>query len=401
LALVRILILVDCYLPSTKSSAILAHDIALEFATRQHEVTVLTPSETALEEPHVLREGGIELIRVNAGSIKGAPLWLRGINEARLSARIWSRCSKLLLERHFDLVVFYSPTIFFGGLIARLKRQYGCRTYLILRDIFPQWAFDAGILRNRILFWYLKHAEYRQYGVADVIGVQSPANLEYFRERHLDRLFRLEVLYNWMRIGPVPSGHTSHRAQWQLQGKIVLFYGGNLGVAQDCDNLLRLAAGLLKVAPEAHLLLVGEGSELSRLRRVVAEEHLDNVTIRDALPQTEYLDLVSEIDIGLISLDRKLRTQNFPGKLLSYMYAAKPILASINPGNDLKDLLETTGSGLVCINGSDHEFLSLALKLIRDSKLRQSMGGASRVLLEKQFSSSAAADQILRSASVK
>src|SRR5207244_849743 len=120
---------------------------------------------------------------------------------------------------------------------------------------------------------------------------------------------------------------SDHLRRWQLEGKVILFYGGNIGVAQDCDNLLRLARRLGEAATDAHLLLVGEGSEVSRVRRAVALQKLGNVSIQDALSQAEFLRLVESIDIGLVSLDRKLRTQNFPGKILSYMHAGRPILA--------------------------------------------------------------------------
>lgn len=394
----RILLVVDCYLPSTKSSAKLVHDLAEEFAGRGHTTAVVAPDEASPVAPDVRQEGSVEVVRVHAGAIKGAALWRRGLNEARLSSRLWSRCGTYFRGRRFDLVVFYSPTIFLGALVGRLKKLYSCPAYLILRDIFPQWAVDAGVLRKGPAYWYFKLKERRQYAVADVIGVQSPANLDYFRERGWDRFHRLEVLSNWMQVEPVHVKDSEFRRRWGLEGKVVLFYGGNIGVAQDCDNLLRLARGLHDAAPEAQVLLVGEGSEVPRLRRAVAEQGLANVSIYDALPQPEYTRLVPEIDIGLISLDRNLRTQNFPGKMLSYMHAGRPILASINPGNDLRTVLEEASAGLVCLNGEDGAFLDHALRLVRDPELRASMGRASRKLLEERFSVAAAAEQILRAA---
>jgi glycosyltransferase involved in cell wall biosynthesis len=392
---VRILLLVDCYLPSTKSSAKLVHDLAREFVDLGHQVSVVAPDEHAAERPEIRTETGIEVVRVRAGSIKGAGLWRRGWNESRLSSVLWDRNREFFASRTFDRVVFYSPTIFLGALVGRLKRLYRCPSYLILRDIFPQWALDAGVLRKGLVYAYFKHKEYQQYRIADVIGVQSTANLHYFRERGLDRRHRLEVLYNWMRIEHLQESPTNYRARWGLQGKVILFYGGNIGVAQDCDNLVRLARSLQREAPEAHVLLVGEGSEVPRLRRVIADERLPNISIQDSLPQEEYLNLVGSVDIGLISLNRNLRTQNFPGKLLSYMHAGRPVLASINPGNDLKDVLETAGAGLVCLNGDDDALLERARKLLRDRESRESMGRASRKLLEDRFSATAAARQIL------
>jgi glycosyltransferase involved in cell wall biosynthesis len=105
--------------------------------------------------------------------------------------------------------------------------------------------------------------------------------------------------------------------------------------------------------------------------------------------------MLSEFDVGLISLDRNLKTQNFPGKMLGYMYHSMPILASINPGNDLKEILEGRQAGLVCINGEDDLLAAHAHRLVRDEGYRRLLGKNARALLESTFSVSKAAGQIL------
>jgi glycosyltransferase involved in cell wall biosynthesis len=77
------------------------------------------------------------------------------------------------------------------------------------------------------------------------------------------------------------------------------------------------------------------------------------------------------------------------------MYHAKPILASINIGNDLKEMLEDNKAGLVCINGEDELFAAYAGRLVSDKNLRRQLGLNARTLLENTFSVSKAASQIL------
>ena len=105
--------------------------------------------------------------------------------------------------------------------------------------------------------------------------------------------------------------------------------------------------------------------------------------------------MLSEFDVGLISLDHGFKTQNFPGKMLGYMYYSMPMLASINPGNDLKVILEEHEAGLVCINKDDETFAAFARRLLADEALRLRMGRNARALLESTFSVSGAARQIL------
>jgi glycosyltransferase involved in cell wall biosynthesis len=390
---VRILLLVDCYLPSTKSSAKLIHDLAQEIRIQGHAPIVVAPDDSLAGDVSVREDGGVTIVRVRTGRIKGASLPVRAIHEARLSSVIWKRARSFFESHPCDLVAYYSPSIFFGALVLRLKRLWDCPAYLILRDIFPQWALDAGVLRRGPAYWFFRRKELLQYDAADVIGVQSPGNLEYFKSGKGGGPRTLEVLFNWT-VPMAPHATGAERSRLGLEGKTVFFYGGNIGVAQDMDNLLRLAERLGD-EPGAHFLFVGDGSEVERLRRVTNERRLDNVTFHPGVDQERYLTMVAEFDVGLLSLDRKLATQNFPGKMLSYMQASLPILASVNPGNDLRQVVEGAGAGLVTWNGEDDQLAANARRLARDADLRRRMGLEARRLLEQTFLVSRAAEQLL------
>ncbi len=390
----RVLIIVDCYYPSTKSGAKLIHDLGVEMQQQGHQVTVLTPSEHNLSDLELTYEDELLVVRVRNGQLKGAPKIQRGIREASLSETMWGRGVDFFRANPQDLIVFYSPTIFFGELVGKLKELWHCPAYLILRDIFPQWAVDAGVMSKGPAYHFFRWKEFEQYRVADCIGVQSPANLEYFAEHAPDENFNLEVLYNWTAPDEAPKPSFAHRNQLGLQDKVVFFYGGNIGVAQDMDNIVRLAAHAQQ-EPRAHFLLVGEGSEVERLKALISEQGLTNIQILPAVGQKEYLEMLVEFDVGLMSLDRRLRTQNFPGKLLGYMSCGKPLLCSVNPGNDLKAMVEKYEAGLCSINGEDELFGANALALARDELLRRRLGRNSRRLLDKYFSVSSIANQIL------
>jgi len=390
----RILLVVVYYLPSTMSSAKLIHDLAVEFHRQGHQPAVIAPDESIGSDYEISIEDNIEVVRVRSGKIKSAPRVLRAFNEARLSDILWKKCRQYLADRKFDLIVYYSPTIFFGSFVDRARSFYGCRSYLILRDIFPRWALDAGVLKDGLIYRYFCRKEMEQYRAADVIGVESTKNLRYFRENDRLKNFRSEVLYNWTTLDEVNVPISNYRQKLGLEGKLVFFYGGNIGVAQDMDNILRLAESL-RSNTNAFFLLIGEGSEAARLKETISDKDLSNIRILGAVDQDEYLAILSEFDIGLISLDRKLRTHNFPGKMLGYMYNSMPILASINPENDLKEILEQNRAGLVSINGDDDIFRSNAMRLLRDRALREEMGSNARTLLKNQFSVENAARQIL------
>jgi glycosyltransferase involved in cell wall biosynthesis len=389
----RILLLVDCYSPQTKSSATQMRDLALEFRRRNHEVTVLTPSDRISTNLEIANEEGLQVVRVRSRKIKGAPNILRAAEEIRLSSLTWRRARRFLLAHPADLIVFYSPTIFWGALVKRLKSLWGCRAYLILRDIFPAWAVDAGVLRKGLIYRFFRRREIQQYDVADCIAVQSPANLTYFCREFAARRYPVEVLYNWASSHEEDLPATHYRKQLGLEGKVIFLYGGNLGVANDVDNIVRLAARLSR-EEHIHFLLVGDGSEAARLKRSVAENGLHNLQILPPVNHREYLAMLSECDVGLLSLDRRLKTHNVPGKLLGYMYWSKPTLASINPGNDLFEILEKNNAGLCVLNGDDESLALAVLRLANDANLRASIGKNARRLLVQGFSVEHAVSQI-------
>ena len=390
----RILLFVVYYLPSTMSSATLIHDLAVEFYRLGHEPIVVAPDENILQEHQVSCENGIKVLRIRTGKIKSATRFVRAFNEIRLSKIIWKKGKQFFDENPCDLIIYYSPSIFFSSLVKRLKKKFACPSYLILGDIFPEWAVEIGILRKGLVYYYFKYKERRNYEAADIIRVQSPANLLYFKDKGLDRKYNLEVLYNWTSLTEKHAPRTTYRVRLGLQNKVVFFYGGNIGIAQDVDNIIRLAENL-RNEPKVYFLLVGGGSEVSRLKAKIALKGLTNISIHDPVDHQEYLSMLSEFDVGLISLDRRLRSQNFPGKMMSYMFHAKPMLASINPHNDLKEMLEDKKAGLVCINGEDEIFASYARRLVTDENLRRQLGINARALLEDTFSVSKAASQIL------
>jgi O26-antigen biosynthesis N-acetyl-L-fucosamine transferase len=390
----RILILVDCYLPSCKSGAKHIHDLSIEFQRRGHQVTVLTPSDTISQDLDVSDEQGLRIARVNAGRIKGTPKPIRALREIRLSALLWRKARRFLVANPAELIIFYSPTIFFGELVRRLKEQWRCPAYLILRDIFPEWTVDAGILRRGLVHRFFRRMETHQYQTADVIAVQSPGNLEYFARAFPGNQFRLKVLYNWTLLTEIDLPHTNWRARLGLEKKVVFVYGGNIGVAQDIDNLLRLAVRLAQ-RTNIHFLMVGSGSEVARLNNSIAAQGLRNIQVLPAVSQEEYLSMISEFDVGLISLDARFKTHNIPGKLLSYLYWGLPVLASVNPGNDLLEVLNGNRAGLCLVNGDHDNLMTAAQQLVDHPDLRSEMGRNARRLLEQTFSVEVAADQIL------
>ena len=293
---------------------------------------------------------------------------------------------------HWDGVVWYSPTIFLGPLAKALKKASDCRSYLILRDIFPEWAVDMGLLGRGLPYRFFKAIERYQYSVANVIGVQTPANLSYFDHWAKQDGRRIEVLQNWLADAP-NVGSSLSVADGPLAGRTIFVYAGNMGVAQGMDVLIDLAEHLLN-RRDLGFMFVGCGSDVQRLRSEVQARGLDNVVFHDEIDPSEIPGLYAQCHIGMIALDPRHKTHNIPGKFLSYLQAGLPVLASINPGNDLEELINREGVGRVCTNHSVDTLQLLALELADEISSKKNAANSCRALSAKLFSPHAVVNQI-------
>jgi len=398
---VRIALLPDDYLPaSTLNHAKMFHELAHELMKQGHDVVVITPGlpkqKKALFTEYV---DGVLVWRFRAGVRRGEGVskLQRAINESLLSFLAWRAIKREVNKSPFDLCVNYSPTIFFGFLAAKLRRKYNTTVYLVLRDMFPQWAIDAGMIKNKSLITkYFRYVELVNYQSAHKIGVMSVANLAYFSALN-PQYKNVEVLHNWASLLPSTFDNYSLniRKEYSLEGKVIFFYGGNIGHAQDMANLMRLASSL-KQYPRAHVLIVGQGDEFALVSTLKKELALKNITLLPSVNQDEYKQLLTQVDVGLFTLAKTHKAHNFPGKLLGYMVQSLPILGSVNQGNDLVDYVNDSGAGFAYVNGEDEALLNGAIKLLESEALRHTMGEHSSQLLKQHFSVENAAQIILQ-----
>lgn len=370
------------------------HELAVKLKEKGNEITVITPGTDLKQNYKKDILDGVSILQFSSGRIKNVSKLKRLINEFILSRRAWKYLKKYFIQNHHDLIIYYSPSIFWGNLVFRLKNLWKVPSYLILRDFFPQWIIDNGMIREKSLIaFFLKYYEKLNYKAADQIGIQSPANIEWFSNK-FPEFKNIELLYNWATDSPVLNKNYFYRKKLNLEGKIVFFYGGNIGKAQDMMNIVRLAEKM-KTHTDVVFLLVGAGDEVELVKTSIQDLQLNNMILLDPVSQEEFKLMLAEFDIGLFTLHFGHKTHNFPGKILGYMVQEKPILGVVNPGNDLKNILEDSKSGLVTIAGDVEKLYKNALVLL-DDKTRKQMGRNANLLLKSKFSVDNAVETVLK-----
>ena len=358
----RIALIADTFPPLRTSGAVQLRDLSREFLQQGHTLTVMLPTAD-LSEPWLVEDyDGVQVLRLRAPKTKDINYVSRTLNEFLMPFAMLRNLRKSpLAKERWDGVVWYAPSIFHGPLASALKKTSNCKGYLIIRDIFPEWAVDMGLMGKGLPYRFFKAVANYQYSVADVIGIQTQGNQSYFSGK---QGFKVNVLQNWLAESP-DVGCSISLADSRLAGRTIFVYAGNMGVAQGMDVLLDLVEHL-KSREDIGFLFVGRGSDARRLREDTEQRDLINVVFHDEIDPTEIPGLYAQCHIGIVALDQRHRTHNIPGKFLSYMQAGLPVLATINPGNDLEKLIELEGVGRVCTDHSIDTLSRLALDLANE-----------------------------------
>ncbi len=384
------------YPPLRTSAAVQLRDLAQQFTALGHRPVVIVPSQLSGKRWEIDRLDGVEVLRVGAPATRSPSMVRRALAEIWLPFAMYRNIRKSpFAAAPWDFLVWYSPPIFFGPLIVAMHRRSKAWRYLILRDLFPEWAVDLGLMRRGPVYFFFKAIAGFQYSMADVIGVQTPSNLAYLAGWERPPRRRVEVLHNWLTATP-PGACSIAVGKTTLAGRKIFVYIGNMGVAQGMDIFMELI-GALRHRDDIGFLFVGRGSEFARLQAEKTSRELDNVLFFDEIDSLEIPGLLQQCQVGMVALHPDHRTHNIPGKFVSYMHYGLPVLARVNAGTDLQHLIEENEVGKVYVGTSVAELARLAEQLADDDGLRRSMSERGRMLGRAMFSPLAAAERIVTS----
>lgn len=386
----RLALISDVFPPLRSSGAVQLRDLSRELVRQGHEVTVMVASPELDKHYRIDDLDGVQVVRLRTPSTKDVNYARRALGEFLMPYAMLRNLKKTgLAQTGWDGVVWYSPSIFLAPVVNALKRASNCPSYLILRDIFPEWAVDMGLMGRGLPYRFFKAVANYQYSVANVIGVQTEGNLSYFTGTPASATARLEVLHNWLADTP-DTGCSIEIGKTHLTGRKIFIYAGNMGIAQGMDILLNLAERL-SGRSDIGFLFVGRGSDARRLRDDAAARGLDNVLFLDEIDPDEIPGLYAQCHVGLVALDPRHKSHNIPGKFLSYMQCGLPVLASINSGNDLVGMIRERQVGAVIADNSADSLTKQAIELIGHLERDSLINYRCKRLAKEMFSAEAAA----------
>ena len=372
-------------------------DLMRKFRDEGHRVYIVTPHERSLgKRTELVENNGVHILGVRTLNLQKTSIIEKGLGQVLVESQYKKAIKKYLSDTGFDLILYSTPPITFPKVIAFLKQQNPqAKTYLLLKDIFPQNAVDIGMMSTAgvkgVLYRFFRKKEKKLYALSDFIGCMSPANVEYVLKHNPEIApNRVEVAPNSLELSvesleTVDSGELKERVRNKYGlpvDKPVFIYGGNLGKPQGIDFLVK-CLDTNKGRKDCYFVVVGSGTEQQKIQTWYDTTKPENTTVLKALPKADYDTLVQTCDVGLIFLDHRFTIPNYPSRLLSYLEYKMPVLCATDPNTDMGRIAEENGYGFWCESNSVEAFTAILDKMIASDK--KAMGENGFEFLKKNY----------------
>jgi glycosyltransferase involved in cell wall biosynthesis len=355
-------------------------DLLRKFRDEGHNVFVICPIERKYKQrTNVIEKDGVTILQVKTFNIQKANLLEKGIGTLLIEYQFLHAARRYYKDKFFDLILYSTPPITFTKVVNNFKRHNNAVTYLLLKDIFPQNAVDLGMIKqDSFIHRYFRTKEKALYKISNYIGCMSPGNRDYVL-RHNEEIDPRKVEVNPNSIEPILTSisdleKASIRDRFLIPTNATLFvYGGNLGKPQGVQFLIEVLQSNMP-NPDVFFMVIGSGTEYSKLERWFNDNAPLNARLLPALPKADYDNLLGSCDVGLIFLDRRFTIPNFPSRILSYMEYKLPILAATDVNTDFGNEIQNNELGLWCESGNLKQFNDNVNFLHENVAARKMMG---------------------------
>lgn len=352
-------------------------DLLRQFVRNGHDVYCISPIERRFGIRTHFEENG-HILKLRIGNTQKTNVIEKGISTVLIETQFIKAVRKYFNNIKFDLVLYSTPPITLVNAIKYVKKRDGAKTYLLLKDIFPQNAVDIGMLtRNGVkgfLYRFFRNKEKKLYKISDHIGCMSPANVSYVLSNNPEiNKSTVEVCPNSIDVRDMKVDADTRMRIREKYGipldKKVLVYGGNLGKPQGIDFLTDCLSNQKK-NDSVYFLIVGDGTEYQKLYNYIKTENPNNAKLMKRLPKDDYDKMIAACDVGMVFLDHRFTIPNFPSRLLTYMQAALPILACTDINTDIGKVIVDGNFGWWC-ESNDIEAFSKLMEEVTNSNLIQ------------------------------
>ncbi|HSB89622.1 MAG TPA: glycosyltransferase family 4 protein [Anaerolineales bacterium] len=372
------------------------YELARRLTERGHRVTILAGTRSYLTGERIARGArevlapGLEIVRCGSlGRVHRNFVW-RTLDF--LSFTFTSLVAGLR-GGQADIVWATSPPLLQAASAWAIASVRRLPWVFEVRDLWPAFAIQVGVLRNRLLIAMSQWLERFLYRRADRVVINSPGFAEHVRSRgaSIDRLALIPNGVDVAMFAPAARGR-SLRTEHGLGRRFVALYAGAHGLSNDLGVILDAAAALRRV-PEIVFVLVGDGKEKAALQQRAAAQGLSNVVFLPPVAKTGMAQVLAAADCGIAILKPlPLYATTYPNKVFDYMAAGRPVVLAVD--GVVRQLVEGAGAGVFVRPGDGRALAGAVRRLAGDRASARRMGIRGRRLVETRFDRSLQAEQL-------
>ena len=379
----KIIIITNTFYPDRNSASKLLQELSKNLSRKKFDVLVIC-ARSNKKNKKFTNFKNIKINNVFCKNIKNSNLYLRGLAELSISKQLISESSKLINKFKPTHLICYSPPIFFEKYIIYLKKNFGCKSFLILRDLFPFWAISTKIIRNYLLSKVLINKFKSFIKVFDCVGVEAKYNINYLKKKKV--IFKKIIhLPNWIDIKNNSSNSKN------IKNNFV--FGGNIGLGQDIKKVCDLYNKLSDLSSSNSFKIIGTGFTENLINLNLKKKTLKKIKIFGTLEPNIYDKEIKKSSFGVVSLDDRIESVNFPGRMLNYIKLGLPIVLLTNKSNELSKFVIKNQIGVVV--GSNTNILKkiIILKKIKKNFL---MNNYNKKIILKYFNTNKITEKIIK-----
>ena len=375
------------------------HELARFLAERGHQVTVIAspvsyltgkagPKNPPVTQAYGDKGGQVTILRARTYAALHRSFVHRVFSFfSFMASSFWTG----LQVRQVDLVWGTSPPIFQGVTAWLLARLKGAAFLFEVRDLWPAFAIQVGVLRQPLLIRLSEWLERFLYRRADRLLVNSPGFLEHVQRRGARRVELVPNGADAQMFDPGADGLEFRRAHG-LERRFVALYAGAHGMSNDLGVLLG-AAGRLAEHPEIAIVLVGDGKEKPALQTRAQELGLHNVVFVPPVPKDGMAEALAAADVCIAILKPiPLYGTVYPNKVFDYMAAGRPVLLAID--GVIRQVVEAAQGGVFVQPGDEAALAAALVEFAAGRERCREMGRSARQYMETHFDRAALAGKL-------
>lgn len=289
---------------------------------------------------------GVKVLRCISSFSRSSTLLSRFIENISFGI---SSALALLIMRRPDVLYVNTWPLFATGLIVTIARMRRIPTVLSIQDVYPevlvaQSRLDPDGLPKKLLEWLDTLVVER----VDEVAVISEEFRDIYRGRGVSDE-RLHVIPNWVdekNVNIDSNGDVFRQKLGIPNDAFLAIYGGNVGAAAGTEILVR-AFSRFKSNTNMYLCIAGEGSKLEECQRVAQQLGCDRVLFYSPWPVDETSEVLRAADLLMLPTAGHQSFASVPSKLITYMLAARPIIALAQQESSIAHSIHKAKAGWV------------------------------------------------------